>query len=261
MAKPQTKKNINIVAAKEPAVKPVALNLKSIEALTDSQHEFFEAFDKDYNVILSGSAGSGKTFIALAKALGAVIKSKFKKRLVIVRSVVPTRDMGFLPGTQGEKEAAYILPYVSIVNDLFNDGKAWDTLVKKGAIRFITTSYIRGITLNNSIIVVDECQNCSGHELDSVITRIGDNSRIIFCGDYYQSDFWRESEKDGILKFMKIIDRLNYFKHIEFTWEDCVRSGIVRDYLMAKEIQEKQDREQNDGQKQEIGRQFITEAQ
>jgi phosphate starvation-inducible protein PhoH and related proteins len=244
MPKPSPKKKPNTALAstiKETLARPVALNLKKIEPLTESQQKFFEAFDKDYNVILSGSAGAGKTFIALAKALELVIKSKFKKRLVIVRSVVPTRDMGFLPGTQGEKEAAYTVPYISIVNDLFGDGKAWEALIKRGAIRFITTSYIRGITLNNSVIVVDECQNCNFHELDSIMTRIGDSSRIIFAGDYYQSDFSKSNDRKGILRFFRIIDKLNYFKHVEFTWEDIVRSQIVRDYIMTREIQEREE--------------------
>jgi phosphate starvation-inducible PhoH-like protein len=239
MTKPSApKKKINVVEklSKETAVRPIPLNLKKIEPLTESQQKFFDAFDSDHNVILSGSAGAGKTFIALAKALELVIKSKFKKRLVIVRSVVPTRDMGFLPGTQGEKEAAYTVPYISIVNDLFGDGKAWETLVKKGAIRFITTSYIRGITLNNSVIVVDEFQNMVGRELDSIITRVGENSRIIFCGDVYQTDFDKKNERGGANQFLEILNDLSYFKHIEFTWDDIVRSGLVRDYIMTKEL-------------------------
>jgi phosphate starvation-inducible PhoH-like protein len=239
MAKPTApKKKLNIVEklSKETVARPISLNLKKIDPLTESQQNFFDAFDKDYNVILSGSAGAGKTFIALAKALELVIKSKFKKRLVIVRSVVPTRDMGFLPGTQGEKEAAYTVPYISIVNDLFGDSKAWETLVKKGAIRFITTSYIRGITLNNSVIVVDEFQNMVGRELDSIITRVGENSRIIFCGDVYQTDFDKKNERSGANQFLDILNDLSYFKHIEFTWDDIVRSGLVRDYIMTKEL-------------------------
>ena len=255
MAKPTApKKKLNIVEklSKETVARPISLNLKKIDPLTESQQNFFDAFDKDYNVILSGSAGAGKTFIALAKALELVIKSKFKKRLVIVRSVVPTRDMGFLPGTQGEKEAAYTVPYISIVNDLFGDSKAWETLVKKGAIRFITTSYIRGITLNNSVIVVDECQNCNFHELDSIMTRIGDSTRIIFAGDYYQSDFSKNNDRKGILKFFRIIDKLNYFKHIEFTWEDIVRSQIVRDYIMTREIQEREEKDGQESEKQQF---------
>jgi predicted ribonuclease YlaK len=239
MAKPTApKKKLNIVEklSKETVARPISLNLKKIDPLTESQQNFFDAFDKDYNVILSGSAGAGKTFIALAKALELVIKSKFKKRLVIVRSVVPTRDMGFLPGTQGEKEAAYTVPYISIVNDLFGDSKAWETLVKKGAIRFITTSYIRGITLNNSVIVVDEFQNMVGRELDSIITRVGENSRIIFCGDVYQTDFDKKNERSGANQFLDILNDLSYFKHIEFTWDDIVRSGLVRDYFMTKEL-------------------------
>ena len=158
-------------------------------------------------------------------------------------SVVPTRDMGFLPGTQKEKEAAYTTPYENIVNELYGDGKAWETLVDRGVIQFMTTSYIRGITLNNSIVIIDEMQNCNFHELDSIITRVGEESRIIFTGDYYQSDFTRDRDRRGINKFLTILEKMNYFTHIRFEWEDICRSGIVRDYIMTKELEEKESSE------------------
>lgn len=205
---------------------------------TQSQEDFFSYYDKEYNIILSGAAGCGKTFIALYKALEESKKHQYKKKVIIVRSVVPTRDMGFLPGTQKEKEAAYVIPYQAIVNSLYCDSNAWDILCDRGIIQFMTTSYIRGITLCNSIIIVDEMQNCNFHELDSVITRVGEESRIIFAGDYYQSDFTRNSEKQGINDFLKILDKMNYFKHIRFTWADICRSGIVRDYIVTKEQME-----------------------
>lgn len=213
--------------------------IRDITPFSPAQKEFFEYYESGFNLMLSGAAGCGKTFIALYKALEESRAASYRKKVVVVRSVVPTRDMGFLPGTQQEKEAAYITPYKAIVSDLYGEEKAWESLVSRGALTFMTTSYIRGITLDNSIVIVDEAQNCNFHELDSIITRIGQGSRIIFAGDYYQSDFHRDSEKDGIKAFTKILRKMNYFKEVNFGWEDIVRSGIVRDYIMTKELLER----------------------
>lgn len=209
-----------------------------VSPFTQAQQDFFSFYEKGYNIVLSGSAGCGKTFIALYKALEESKETQYKKKVIIVRSVVPTRDMGFLPGTQKEKEAAYIIPYRMLVNSLYNDSGAWDALHERGIIEFMTTSYIRGITLNDCIIIVDEMQNCNFHELDSIITRVGENSRIIFAGDYYQSDFTRKDEQLGINRFLSILEKMTYFTHIKFTWADICRSGIVRDYIMTKEEME-----------------------
>ena len=215
--------------------------LIDIFPFSQAQEDFFRYYEKGYNLVLSGAAGCGKTFIALHHALNESKEHQYRKKVIIVRSVVPTRDMGFLPGTQKEKEAAYTTPYENIVNELYGDSKAWETLVDQGIIQFMTTSYIRGITLNNSIVIVDEMQNCNFHELDSVITRVGEESRIIFAGDYYQSDFTRDRDRQGINKFLTILEKMNYFRHIRFEWEDICRSGIVRDYIMTKELEEKQE--------------------
>ena len=210
--------------------------IPEIVPLTPHQKEVFDAFHRNSNLVLSGAAGSGKTFVALALALQHWAETGGKKKIVIIRSVVPTRDMGFLPGTQEEKEAAYLGPYVGIVNEIFQSGAAFAGMVKSGHIKFMTTSFIRGITLNDSILIVDEFQNCNFHELDSIMTRVGKNSRIIFSGDTKQSDFTSEKERASVFHFLDILDRLKYFKRVDFTWEDCVRSSIVRDYLMTKEM-------------------------
>jgi phosphate starvation-inducible protein PhoH and related proteins len=223
-------------------VKPTKLRLEhmvTLEPITKNQSLVFEAFKKDYSIIMSGSAGSGKTFLSIYMAMEQVLdKNTPYDKLIIVRSVVPTRDIGFLPGTQEEKELAYVLPYISIMEELFGDKLAYEKLVSQGALQFITTSYIRGITLRNAIVVVDEMQNLNFHELDSVITRIGDNCRFIMAGDYYQSDFEKKNDKDGILKFLNILDSMKMFKHIEFTWQDIVRSDLVREYIVTKEMLE-----------------------
>ncbi len=214
-------------------------HLRTLEPITKNQNVVFEAFKKDYHLVLSGSAGSGKTFLSMYLGLDQVLRKDTPyEKVVIVRSVVPTRDIGFLPGTQEEKELAYVLPYIAICSELFDDKEAYTKLTAQGNLDFITTSYIRGITLRNCVVIIDEMQNLNFHELDSVITRIGDNCKFIMAGDYYQSDFEKKNDKEGILKFLDILDNMKMFKHVEFTWSDIVRSDLVREYIVTKEMLE-----------------------
>ena len=222
--------------------KPTKLRLEhmvSLEPITKNQSVVFESFKKGEHMVLSGSAGSGKTFLSMYLGLQDVLtKDTPYDKVIIVRSVVPTRDIGFLPGTQEEKEQAYVLPYKAICSELFGDKLAYEKLVAQDNLEFITTSYIRGITLRNCVVIIDEMQNFNFHELDSVITRIGDNCRFIMAGDYYQSDFEKKNDKEGILKFLNILDNMKMFRHVEFTWQDIVRSDLVREYIVTKEMLE-----------------------
>ena len=221
--------------------KPLRLKLEhlvKLDPLTQNQKLAFESFASGNHLCLDGSAGTGKTFISLYLALEAVFNKEYEK-VIIVRSAVPTRDMGFLPGTQEEKEDAYTAPYKAIVNDLFEDSDAWTKLTSGKQIEFLTTSFIRGITLKNAIVIIDESQNCTYHELCSVITRLGEDCRFIMAGDYYQSDFTRKGDQNGISYFINIIKNMRAFDHIEFKWEDIVRSGFVRDFIMTKEMIER----------------------
>jgi len=221
--------------------KPTKLRLEhlvKLDPLTDNQQLAFNSFASGNHLCLDGSAGTGKTFISLYLALESVFKKEYDK-VIIVRSAVPTRDMGFLPGTQEEKEDAYTAPYKAIVNDLFDDYGGWTKLIEDRKIEFLTTSFIRGITLKKSIVIIDESQNCNYHELCSVITRLGEDCRFIMAGDYYQSDFTRKGDQDGISQFIKIIKNMREFDHIEFKWEDIVRSSFVRDFIMTKEMLER----------------------
>jgi phosphate starvation-inducible protein PhoH len=152
-----------------------------------------------------------------------------------MRSVVPTRDIGFLPGNAKEKSKVYEGPYYAICNELFGRGDAYDILKNKNTIEFMTTSFIRGITLNNAIVIVDEVNNMTFHELDSIITRLGKNCRIMFCGDFRQSDLPKQAERNGLLDFMDILERMKSFTHVEFQQEDIVRSGLVKQYIIAKD--------------------------
>jgi predicted ribonuclease YlaK len=211
-------------------------NLKELEPITKNQEKVFKYYADGYNLCLSGSAGSGKTFLALYLALQDVLdKNTPFDKVVIIRSVVPTREIGFLPGDEEEKLDAYAGPYRGITSELFSDSEAWQKLINQNAVEFMSTSFIRGITISNAIVIVDEMQNLNFHELDSVITRLGECSKLIICGDYYQSDFEKQKDKDGVIHFLNIVQQMKYFEHVEFSWEDIVRSGLVREYIMTKE--------------------------
>lgn len=210
-------------------------DLKKVLPITPSQEEVFDSFNDGQHLFLHGVAGTGKTFISLYLALKELLTSRSMYREIqIIRSVVPTRDMGFLPGTEKQKIESYETPYKFIVNELLEYGTAYETLRKTNLINFSSTSFIRGRTFYDSIIIVDECQNMNFHELDSVITRIGENCLIIFCGDFRQSDFKWNDEKNGIINFMKIISNMHQFSFIEFGKEDIVRSPLVKSYIVNK---------------------------
>ena len=212
-------------------------DLLQFDPLTLNQEKSYQAWDEGDNLVLTGTAGTGKTFMALYLALEDVLERDTEwDRLIIVRSMVPTREMGFLPDDKEAKEEAFTSPYKSICTELFGDKSSYQKMVTAGQIRFESTSFIRGATFDNSIIVVDEMQNLNFHELDSVITRVGRNSKVIFCGDYKQSDFKYDDDKQGIVKFLQIVEQLKNFTIINFGWEDIVRSDFVRDYIMTKEM-------------------------
>ena len=175
---------------------------------------------------------------AMYLALRDVLTQGLYDQVVIVRSAVQTREQGFMPGSQAQKEAVYATPYADIANDLFGRGDAWEILKQKNQVRFMTSSFVRGLTFDNSIIVVDECQSMTYHELDSIITRVGESSKIIFCGDTRQDDLAgsrNRNDVSGLASFINVLKRIPSFKLVEFGTEDIVRSGLVKEYIIAKE--------------------------
>ncbi len=210
------------------------LDIKPFTPLTKNQELVFKNFSQRHQ-FLHGMAGTGKTFIAIYLALNEVFSRLTPfKRIVIVRSLVQTREMGHLPGKAMDKMREYEAPYIPICGELFGRGDAYSILKQKGIIEFISTSFVRGITLNDAIIIVDECQNQTAHELHSIITRVGSNCKIVFCGDLKQSDLNQRKEYSGLSDFMKIIKQMNCFDFVEFVEDDIVRSQLVKHYLITR---------------------------
>ena len=212
-------------------------NMITIEPLTNNQDKFFKMYkDNASCMLLHGMAGTGKTFIALYKALEEVLdRSTRFDQVVIVRSAVPSREIGHLPGDEAEKTQVYTAPYIDICSRLFyNRHDAYQRLQEQKNVNFMITSFVRGITLDDSIIIVDECQNMTDMELNSIMTRIGDNSKIIFCGDFRQTDLYKRNDTSGLKKFLAIADMMPSFKTVEFEAADIVRSDIVREYILAR---------------------------
>lgn len=211
-------------------------DLRTFEPLTENQKAFFDAYKLGhYFIALHGVAGSGKTFIALYKALEEVLdKSNPFSKIIIVRSAVQSRDMGHLPGDASDKMEIYQQPYRQICETLFGRKDAWQRLEERHHIEFISTSFIRGMSFDDAIIIVDECQNMTYEEIDTVMTRVGYRSKIIWCGDYRQTDLKKHNDKSGLIAFLDIAGLMPSFTRIEFTVDDIVRSSLVRDYIIAK---------------------------
>ena len=212
-----------------------------IEPITPNQRTAFAHYNEGKNLFLYGAAGTGKTFITLYMALKQVLDPLTPyNKVVLVRSLVSTREIGFLPGDHEDKSALYQIPYKNMVKYMFelatdNDFEMlWGNLKAQESVTFWSTSFIRGTTLDASIVIVDESQNLNFHELDSIITRVGEDTKIMFCGDAAQTDLIRTNEKNGILDFQKIISMMPEFAQVEFGIDDIVRSGLVKSYITSK---------------------------
>jgi phosphate starvation-inducible protein PhoH len=215
--------------------------LLDIEPLTDNQRKLFDAYAEGKHLVAYGCAGTGKTFITLYNALREVLDERTPyEKIYLVRSLVATREIGFLPGSYEDKSDIYQIPYKNMVKYMFqmpSDAEfemLYGNLKSQETIKFWSTSFLRGTTLDNAIVIVDEFQNCTAHELDSIITRVGENSKIMFCGDATQSDLQKTNERNGIVDFMNILRKMPSIDIIEFSVDDIVRSGLVKEYILAK---------------------------
>ena len=215
--------------------------LNQIKPVTDSQKVVFDSWNQGLNQFLFGCAGTGKTFVSLYLALSEVLKNDTPyDKVVMVRSLIPTREIGFLPGDEEDKAALYQVPYSNMMQFMFEqpNEQAFETLYNRikaqGSFYFLSTSFLRGLTFDNTIIIVDECQNLNFHELDTIITRVGQDSKIFFCGDFSQSDLTKMNERNGLMDFLQILQEMEEFNCVEFNIGDIVRSGFVRNYLIQK---------------------------
>ena len=215
--------------------------LVNIEPISENQKRLFNSYKEGKHLVAYGCAGTGKTFITLYNALRDVLdESSPYEKIYIVRSLVATREIGFLPGDYEDKSDIYQVPYKHMVKYMFQMSSDADfemlygNLKAQDSIKFWSTSFLRGTTLDNAIVIVDEYQNLNFHELDSIITRIGENSKICFCGDARQTDLVKTNDKNGIVDFMNILRKMPSFDIIEFEIDDIVRSGLVKEYIIAK---------------------------
>ena len=233
---------VGLTAKQMKRKKPINTDMmRDIEPLTPNQQLLFNSYSENKSIVAYGCAGTGKTFITLYNALSDVLdQSTPYEKIYIVRSLVSTREIGFLPGDHEDKSTLYQIPYKAMVKYMFEMPTAADfemlygNLKAQDTIDFWSTSFIRGTTFDKSIIIVDEFQNLNYHELDSIITRVGENTKIMFCGDATQSDLVKQNERNGIIDFMKILRIMPSIDIIEFGVEDIVRSGFVKEYLLAK---------------------------
>jgi len=233
---------VGLTARQMKRKKPIGLDyLINIDPLTENQEKLFSSYNNQKHLVAYGCAGTGKTFITLYNAIKDVLNDMTPyEHIYIVRSLVATREIGFLPGSHEDKADIYQIPYKNMVKYMFQMPSDADfdmlyaNLKAQESIKFWSTSFLRGTTLDNAIIIVDEFQNLNFHELDSIVTRVGENTKICFCGDATQSDLVKTNEKTGIVDFMTILRKMPSFDIIEFGVNDIVRSGLVKEYIVAK---------------------------
>ena len=233
---------VGLTAKQMKRKKPINADMmREIEPLTDNQKALFSSYESNKNLVAYGAAGTGKTFITLYNALCDVLDQTTPyEKIYIVRSLVATREIGFLPGDHEDKSSLYQIPYKNMVKYMFQMPSDADFEMLYGNLRaqdtisFWSTSFIRGTTLDKAIILVDEFQNLNFHELDSIMTRVGADSKILFCGDATQSDLIKQNERNGIIDFMRILRLMSSVDLIEFGVDDIVRSGLVKEYILAK---------------------------
>ena len=233
---------VGLTAKQMKRKKPINTDMmRDIDPLTQNQQTLFDAYAQNKHLVAYGCAGTGKTFITLYNALRDVLDPTTPyEKVYIVRSLVATREIGFLPGDHEDKSSLYQIPYKHMVKYMFEMRTEADfqmlygNLKTQGTIDLWSTSFIRGTTFDKAIIIVDEFQNLNYHELDSIMTRVGEDTKIMFCGDATQTDLLKQNERNGIHDFMRVLRLMSSVDIIEFGVEDIVRSGLVKEYILAK---------------------------
>lgn len=211
--------------------------LKAVSPLTENQHNTFNSYNTGKHLLLIGSPGTGKTYLSIYLGMNNIMEQGLYDKMIIVRSIVASRDIGFLPGTAKDKSKVYEAPYYSIFTELFGRGDAYEYLKNKGVIEFMNTSFVRSITLDNAVVIIDESQNLTWHEVSSIFSRMGKNCKVMFVGDTKQNDLHskRDSESTGIYNLIRVIDNMREFDTINFTSDDIVRSGLVKSFIKTCE--------------------------
>lgn len=233
-SKPTVEKSIPSLATPRSRIK--ADHLVKHSPLTQTQEKLFEAFSDNYNIVADGCPGTGKTYVSMYCALQDVLVNRKYSKIVIIRSIVPSREIGFLPGSIEEKISVYEQPYKDACRDLFVNtiSTPYDKCKEQGLIEFMPTSFVRGTSINDAIIILDEVQNLNFSEASTILTRVGRNSKIILCGDFYQTDLNRKGDQSGYPDIKNIMKTMNSVRFIEFNENDIVRSGFVKEFIKAK---------------------------
>jgi phosphate starvation-inducible protein PhoH len=212
-------------------------DIKTIKAITTPQQIMFESYFEGNNIIANGSAGTGKTFSAIYLALCDLLdNNQPQKKIIIVRSIVPSREIGYLPGDKDEKMEPYEAPYKDIFAEICQRYTAYDVLKEQNKVVFMPTSFLRGLTWENCVVIIDEVQNMNFHEINTVITRIGNNCNLIVVGDMIQTDLYKNKyDQCGMDRFLRVARKMDSFTEVVFTQRDIVRSSFVKDWIIALE--------------------------
>jgi len=235
MARKIKQKNANYIKEQKRQTFENSLIIDNVRPKTENQKKIFSHYFQKKNVLVHGLPGTGKTFISLYLALKDLLSESKIEKVLIVRSAVSARELGFMPGSARDKMRAYEEPYYEICSKLFDRDDAYMQLKMRGMVEFSPTSFLRGVTWENHVVIIDEVQNLNDHEISTVITRMGQGSRIMFCGDFRQSDFvTKGQEESGINNLFKTIRLMPSFTHVEMGINDVVRSGLVKEYLEAR---------------------------
>ena len=228
------------------------MNGKPITARTENQQLLVKAFENNDLVFATGPAGSGKTFVAIALAVKA-LKNKEVRKIILSRPAVEAGEkLGFLPGEMKDKLDPYLQPLYDALQDMIPAAKLKEYM-ENNVIQIAPLAFMRGRTLNDAVIILDEAQNTTTHQIKMFLTRLGMNAKMIVTGDVTQIDL-PPSTTSGLIQAMQILKGVNGIGKIEFTKKDIVRHKLVQRIVEAydkfddkrkKEIKEAKEKKTN----------------